>query len=102
MFRDTIPEILHTLHQIFEQLLNDILGNDRENIYARFIMRSPYLDKPISVGMTHHTNITAEKILASIERVIQSRDYFLIDGDLLINLYILGPHQVKVDTSLKV
>jgi hypothetical protein len=92
VFRDSIPEILHTLHQIFEQLINDILGDDRENIYARFIMRSPYLDKPISVGMTHHTNLTAHKILSAIERVLMSRDLFLLDGNLLINfIYTRAP-----------
>jgi hypothetical protein len=42
--------------------------------------------------MTHHVNLTAERILAQIEKVIQSRDLFLIEGNLLINfIYTRAP-----------
>ena len=85
IFHDSLPEILSTLHELFSRLLDDILGADRSNLYARFIIRSPHLDKPASVGMTYHTNLTAEKILAEIERILNSRDEFLLDGNLFVN-----------------
>ena len=108
----TLPEILHSLHGIFEQILHDLLftGN-RGNKYARFVIRSPHLDIPITIPMTPHRELTAHKILAAIERVAQSKKSFLLDRAFFINLIItkvpegkgrrFKPNTLKVEDMIK-
>jgi len=85
IFEDSLHEILHMLHIVFAHILADLLGDQQQNRYGRFVIRSPNLDIPITVPMVHHSKLTAERILAAVERVAQSRKQFVLDGNLIIN-----------------
>jgi hypothetical protein len=107
-----LPAILHTLHEIFTQILQDLLHTgDQVNKFARLVIRSVYLDTPISVAMMPHRELSAEKVLSMVERVMQSRKQFLLDSNLQINFIItkvpegkgkrFKPKTLKIDDMLK-
>ena len=71
-----LSEFHDQLHEIFERLPNavtkDIPAHDR----VCFVLRSPQLEYPISLPFLPLSRLTTERVLAEIERVIQSNREF--------------------------
>jgi hypothetical protein len=59
------------LHGIFESLLNTITQDIPEHDQVRFVLHSPELEKPLPFMAL--SRLTTERVLAQIERVIQSK-----------------------------
>ena len=60
------------LHKIFESLLDAVIEDVPENDQVRFVLQSPQLEHPISIPFLSASRLTTERILAQIERVVQS------------------------------
>jgi hypothetical protein len=60
------------LHEIFESLLNNVIKDMPENDQVRFVLQTPQL--------------TTERILAQIERVVQSNHEFRLNDSVNVNV----------------
>jgi hypothetical protein len=74
------------LHGIFESILNTITRDIPEHDQVRFVLHSPQLEKPISLPFMALSRLTTERILAQIERVIQSNHEFRLNDSVKVNL----------------
>ena len=67
-------------YRIFERLLSDVTKDMNERDQVRFVLRSTQLDSPISIPFLPLDQLTPERVLSVVERVIQSnRDFRLND-----------------------
>ena len=74
------------LHEIFDSLLNTVIGDVPENDQVRFVLQSPQLEKPISLPFLSASRLTTERILAQIERVVQSNHEFRLNDSVNVNV----------------
>ena len=74
------------LHGIFESILNTITRDIPEHDQVRFVLHSPQLEKPISLPFMALSHLTTERVLAQIERVIQSNHEFRLNDSVKVNL----------------
>ena len=86
-FTDTFAHLeLSEFHEIFESLLNVITKDIPAHDQVRFVLRSPQLEYPISFPFLPLSHLTTERILAEIERVIQSNREFQLNDSVQLNL----------------
>jgi hypothetical protein len=78
------------LHEIFESILNTITRDIPEHDQVRFVLHSPQLEKPISLPFMALSHLTTERVLAQIERVIQSNHEFRLNDSVKVNLVHVG------------
>ena len=71
-----LSEFHDQLHEIFERLLNAVTKDIPAHDQVRFVLRSPQLEYPISLPFLPLSRLTTERVLAEIERVIQSNHEF--------------------------
>ena len=81
-----LPDILKTLKQLFQSILDDITEFIDPLDLVRIALQSPELDYPISLPFTQLRYLTPERILSEIERVLQSFEEFILDDSLDIDL----------------
>jgi hypothetical protein len=74
------------LHKIFESLLNNVIKDVPENDQVRFVLQTPRLEKPISIPFLSASRLTTERILAQIERVVQSNHEFRLNDSVNVNV----------------
>jgi hypothetical protein len=74
------------LHGIFESILNTITRDIPEHDQVRFVLHSPQLETPISLPFMALSHLTTERVLAQIERVIQSNHEFRLNDSVKVNL----------------
>ena len=74
------------LHEIFESLLNTVTEGIPVNDQVRFVLQSPLLEYPISLPFMSRQRLTTERVLAEIERVIQSNHEFRLNDSVNVNL----------------
>ena len=78
--------VLSRLHQVFDSLLDRVTEDVAMHDQVRFIMHSPQLEYPISLPFMPHEKLIVERILAEIERVIQSNDAFMLNDSITVNI----------------
>ena len=81
-----LPDVLRHLQQVFHSLLDRVTDGVAMHDQVRFIMHSSQLEYPISLPFMSREKLTVERILAEIERVIQSNDTFTLDDSITINI----------------
>ena len=74
------------LHEIFESLLNTVTQDIPMQDPVRFVLQSPQLETPISLPFLSRQRLTTERVLAEIERVIQSNHEFRLNDSVNVNL----------------
>ena len=74
------------LHEIFESLLNTVTQDIPMQDQVRFVLQSPQLETPISLPFLPRQPLTTERVLAEIERVIQSNHEFRLNDSVNVNL----------------
>lgn len=88
-----LSQFHNRLHEIFESLLNTVTEGIPEHDQVRFVLQSPVLDPPITVPFMQRQRLTPERILAEIERVIQSNKQFRLNDSVKVNLiHVEMPH----------
>ena len=80
-----ILDVLSWLHQVFDSLLDRVTEVIAMHDQVRF-MHSHQLEYPISLTLMPREKLTVERILAEIERVIQSNDTFTLDDSITVNI----------------
>ena len=77
----------HTrLHDIFQSLLDTVTHDIPMHDQVRFVLRSPQLEYPISLPFLPRDRLTTERVLAEIERIIQSNHEFRLNDSVNVNL----------------
>jgi len=90
---DGLPNILKTLKQVFQSILNDITHMIPDMDLVRLFIDNPELDFPITLEFMQRRELTVDKILSEIERVLQSYQQFVVDETFNIDLvHVQNPH----------
>ena len=76
--------ILTTLRQIFTAIFQDVTEGAKSKDLVRVTVQSPTLDYPIVIPFLKLPELTADRFLSEIERVIQSNEDFAIDSGLVL------------------
>ena len=83
--------ILLNLYFAFDEFLGFIFANTPASIFARIVILSQYFDKPVSLRYQPKAQVTPEMIFAELQKVIQSKDTFKLDGGLKIHVLLCDP-----------
>ena len=71
---------------IFHHLIEDVTKGMNPNDQVRFVLRSDQLQTPISIPFCPLEELTVEKVLSNIEKVVQSNEDFRLNDTVTINL----------------
>lgn len=74
-----LPNIIKTLKQIFQSIIDSITGKMPSTDKVRITMDNPQLDFPIVLPFMRRSELTVNRILSEIERVLQSYEQFVLD-----------------------
>jgi len=113
-FRDLevrdLPDILKTLKRLFQSLINNMLEFMDTHDLVKLSVECPELDFPITLPFMKVSDLTADRLLSEIERVLQSYEQFVLDETLDIDLvHVSMPkggvgkrcHYVDLDKMMK-
>ena len=67
-------------------MLDEITRSVSMHGQVHFVLRSPQLEYPIDLPFMQRQQLTTERVLAEIERVIQSNQEFRLNDDVNVNL----------------
>ena len=81
-----MKEILKELRNIFNALIEDVTKFADDQDIIRLSFQSPELDYPIELPFRKKSDLTADSILAEIQRVLQSYEQFTLDSGLVIDV----------------
>ena len=79
-------EYHNLLHDIFQSLLQNITNGISANDQVRFVLRSPQLEYPISLPFMPRERLTSERVLAEVERVVQSNHEIRLNDSVSVNI----------------
>lgn len=71
---------------ILEYILTTVLADVQENEYVRLHLESTYLDIPIWIPPMLKSQLTVERWMEEVERVLNSQQQFLLDDSFLIEV----------------
>ena len=87
VFADVEITSLHEqLHDIFQQVMDETVGDVPPQDQVHFLLHSNQLDKPIHFPFMSAERLTTEHILAKFEQVIQSNQEFRLNDTMEINV----------------
>ncbi len=79
-----LEEILKTLKRIFAAIIDDVTDFAKPTDLIRMVVQCPELDYPIVLPFMKKAELTVERFLSEIERVLQSYEQFVLDSTLEI------------------
>lgn len=80
---------VETLKYLIESLLNRCKEGLRPTDLIRFCFQTPVLDKPILTCILSVSELTVEKILAAVVKVLQSKEEIPLDSEFIIDVTTL-------------
>ncbi|WAR29495.1 ZN358-like protein [Mya arenaria] len=90
---DGLPNILKTLKTVFQSILDTIAKDIAGTDLVRVSLDNPELDFPITLEFMPRYQLTADRILAEIERVLQSYQQFVVDESFRIDIvHVQNPY----------
>ena len=88
-------------YAIFHHLLEDVTTDMNPNDKVRFVLRSDQLQTPISLPFLPLEELTTEKVLSNIERVVQSNEEFRLNDTVTIDLIHIEMPQGSGKSNVK-
>ena len=73
-------------YAIFHHLLEDVTADMNPNDQVRFVLRSDQLQTPISIPFCSLEELTTEKVLSYVERVVQSNEEFRLNDAVSVDI----------------
>ena len=73
-------------YDIFDRLLRDVTEGMHSTDQVRFVLQSNQLQSPISLPFCPLEELTTEKVLSQVEKVVQSNDEFWLNDTVNIDL----------------
>jgi hypothetical protein len=74
----SVPDILKTLQNLFDSVLTDVTKGIQEEDLVQITLEYPDLDFPIRLPFMQMNQLTSERLLTEIERVLQSNEQFVL------------------------
>ena len=71
---------------IFDRLIEDVTEGMNLTDQVRFVLRSDQLQTPISIPFCPLEELTVEKVLSNVEKVVQSNEDFRLNDTVTINI----------------
>ena len=81
-----LRNVLDALEKIFGRVLSDMTKGMGTDDQIRFVMQSQQLPTPISLPFMPVRELTPQRMMFEVERVLQSHEDFSLDGSVHINL----------------
>ena len=81
-----LPNILKSLQRLFTSVLKNLTEFMDPTDIVRLSVQCPQLDFPISLPFMRLSQLTAERFLSEVERVLQSYEEFVLDESLDIDI----------------
>ena len=81
-----LQNVLDALEKIFGRVLSDMTKGMGTDDQLRFVMQSQQLPTPISLPFMSVRELTPQRMMFEVERVLQSHEDFSLDGSVHINL----------------
>ena len=73
-------------YRIFDRLIEDVTEGMNPADQVRFVLQSDQLQFPISIPFCRLEELTVEKVLSNVEKVVQSNEDFRLNDTVTINL----------------
>ncbi|WAR09982.1 ZN358-like protein [Mya arenaria] len=90
---DGLPNILKTLKTVFQSILDDITQLIPDTDLVRISIDNPELDFPITLEFMPRHQLTVDRVLSEIERVLQSYQQFVVDETFNIDIvHVQNPY----------
>ena len=86
---------------IFHHLIEDVTSDMNPNDQVRFVLRSDQLQTPISIPFLSLEQLTTERVLSHIERVIQSNEDFRLNDTVTVDIIHVETPQGSGKSNLK-
>ena len=86
---DVAEDVLTTLKRLFTAIFSDLTRGTKSEDLVRLTVQSPSLDYPIIIPFLRITELTADRFMSEIERVLQSNEDFTIDESLIFEVTLV-------------
>ncbi|XP_052806406.1 uncharacterized protein LOC128235642 [Mya arenaria] len=83
---EVTEDVLNAMKKLFASILMDLTKGSKSEDLVRLTVQSPSLDYPIVVPFIRVPQLTVDRFMAEIERVLQSNEDFVIDESLLFEV----------------
>jgi hypothetical protein len=83
---DDVPDFYGAVHSIFEEVINRMTVDAGPEDKCGFEISHPELDTDLAIPLSKKGNLTATKVMTTIEKVQQSKKAFKIDDDIIIKV----------------
>ena len=81
-----IKDVHERLHEVFQHILNDTVGEVPSRDQVRMVIHSTQLKTPISFPFKPAQALTTERILSEVQRVVQSNQHFRLNDTVDVNV----------------
>ena len=81
-----IKDVHERLHDVFQHILDDTVGNVPSRDQVRMLIHSTQLEYPIAFPFKPAQALTTERILSEIQRVVQSNQHFRLNDTVNVNV----------------
>ena len=78
--------IIDVIKQLFQIILNQVTPGLRPTDFIRFCIQADGLDKPLSTHLMRVSDLTVEKILSVVMKVLQSKDQIQLDRSFTVDV----------------
>ena len=101
-----IKDVHERLHDVFQHILNDTVGDVPSRDQVRMVIHSTQLEYPIAFSFKPAQALTTERILFEVQRVVQSNQHFRLNDTVDINVIHVsmpmgGKGRKRTDVSLE-
>ena len=101
-----IKDVHERLHEVFQHILNDTVGDVPSRDQARMVIHSTILEYPIAFPFKPAQALTTERILSEVQRVVQSNQHFRLNDTVDVNVIHVsmpsgGKGRKRTDVSLE-
>ena len=86
---EVAEDVLSTLKRIFTAIFQDLTKREKSEDLVRLVVQSPGLDYPIIIPFVKVTELTADRFMSEVERVLQSNEDFVIDSGLILEVTLV-------------
>ena len=88
-------------YDIFDHLINDVTQGMNPTDQVRFVLQSKQLQSPISLPFCSLEELTTEKVLSQVEKVVQSNEEFRLNDEVNIDILRVQMPQGSGKSNLK-
>ncbi len=85
MSRDP-AELHHILHSTLTHILDRVAGDLRADDLMRVVIQHPGLKNPIQIPLMPREQVTSQRLMTIVEKVLQSNENFAMDADVAMNV----------------